>query len=205
MPILRFLDRLRLKNKNFTLLSNNCIGVLVYHKFKLKYLSPTINLQISPTDFIKFCTNLDHYLACELQEVKDCDDTWFRSIGGGKIDFPVGRIDDILIYFQHDKIFSKAKEDWIRRTKRINKNNLFVVLLDVLPSDETIDAFNNLPYENRLYLYTKSHFDKPNCFKIKGLEQSVRTWYQDMPGRIFKKKFFEQFDFVKWLNQKSDC
>lgn len=46
-------DRRRLSNKNFTILSTNCIGGVMYHNLNLKFLSPTINLWISPHDYIK--------------------------------------------------------------------------------------------------------------------------------------------------------
>ena len=34
----------RLKNKNFTLITNNCTGGVIYNRLGLKFLSPTIKL-----------------------------------------------------------------------------------------------------------------------------------------------------------------
>lgn len=38
--------RLRLENSDITILSNNCIGGIIYHKLGLRFKSPTINLLI---------------------------------------------------------------------------------------------------------------------------------------------------------------
>ena len=200
MRILRTIDRLRLKNKDFTILCNNCIGGLIYHKHHLPFLSPTINMQMSPYDFIKFCANLSRYLDIELEEVTDCDDKWFRSIGGGAINFPVAHLDDILIYFQHYHSFAEAKEAWNRRKARINFDNIFIVLLDNWPSNNIINRFNKLPYKHKIYLYYHGNYTQKNCFKLQHLEDTDLAWYQDMPRWFLKKKFYEQFDFEKWLN-----
>lgn len=200
MRLLRTIDRLRLKNKNFSIICNNCIGTLIYHKHNLPFLSPTINMQISPDDYIKFCDNLKYYLSLDLEEFKECDDSWFRSIGGDRIEFPVGRLGDIVIYFQHYKTFEEANRAWIRRKARINFDNLYFILLDNKPSVETIQKFNALEYPKKLYMYYSGEYEFENCFKIKNLENTPYSWYQDMPRFWLKKKFFEQFDFEKWLS-----
>lgn len=50
-----------LKNKTFSILSNNCWGGKIYDKYALPYLTSTIGLWIPPTDYIKFLKNLDFY------------------------------------------------------------------------------------------------------------------------------------------------
>ena len=39
--------RLRLKNKDFSILAPTCIGGVISHRLGLKFLSPTINLYMS--------------------------------------------------------------------------------------------------------------------------------------------------------------
>lgn len=53
-PIKRF----GLKNKKFSIISNNCWGGIVYDIFGLQYLSPTIGLFMFSDDYIRFCENL---------------------------------------------------------------------------------------------------------------------------------------------------
>ena len=48
-----------------SIISNNCSGVFLYKEFGCKYLSPTINLQLSPSDYLKFCKiNIDSFILC---------------------------------------------------------------------------------------------------------------------------------------------
>lgn len=92
-----------------SIISNNCSGVFLYKEFNCKYLSPTINLQFSPKDYIKFCKNLEHYLSIKVEEIQTPDNKAFNALGGGKINFPVGKLDDLTIYFQHYKDFNSAE------------------------------------------------------------------------------------------------
>lgn len=61
----------KLKNKDFTIISNNCCGGLIYRTLGIKYNSPTVNSWISRKDFFVFCNNLKEYFSYELEEYKD--------------------------------------------------------------------------------------------------------------------------------------
>ncbi len=50
-----------LKNKDFSLLSNNCNGGVVLNELEMRFNSPFINLNINPTDYIKYLKNMDYY------------------------------------------------------------------------------------------------------------------------------------------------
>ena len=53
---------------DFTIISNNCWGGLVYQYFGLPYTSPTVGLFIMDDDYIKFLENLDYYLSQPLAQ-----------------------------------------------------------------------------------------------------------------------------------------
>ena len=40
----RYRNRKRLKNRSFSLVTNNCIGGIISHDMHLRFLSPTVNL-----------------------------------------------------------------------------------------------------------------------------------------------------------------
>lgn len=46
-------QRKRLKNKQFTLLTGNCIGGYLYHQLGLPFSTPTVNMMILNQDFKK--------------------------------------------------------------------------------------------------------------------------------------------------------
>ena len=57
LPILlHYINKKRLKNKDFTLLTPNCLAGIIYHNLGLQFSSPTINIQFNDkTEFYKFC------------------------------------------------------------------------------------------------------------------------------------------------------
>lgn len=52
----------RLTNQDITFLTPNCIGGILFHDLGLKFMSPTVNLMMTQTDFVKFVLNMDDYL-----------------------------------------------------------------------------------------------------------------------------------------------
>ena len=62
--------RKKIKNKNFTIISNNCTAGFIYHDLGLKFLTPTINLFIRTDEYITFANNLEYYLSCSLIQDK---------------------------------------------------------------------------------------------------------------------------------------
>ena len=47
-----------LKNTEFSLISSNCNGGFMLHDLGLQFRSPTVNLWIPPSDFIRFLRDL---------------------------------------------------------------------------------------------------------------------------------------------------
>ena len=52
----------KLHTKDFTLISQNCIGGVFYHDMGLQFLSPTVNTFIPEPDFVKMVLNLRYYM-----------------------------------------------------------------------------------------------------------------------------------------------
>lgn len=59
-----------LTNTTPTFLCPNCIGGILFHDLGLQFRSPTVNLMMFQTDFVKFVLNMDDYLAKELSFFK---------------------------------------------------------------------------------------------------------------------------------------
>ena len=51
------INRLRINQDDFTIVSNNCWGTFIYKKFGLNYQSPFINLLIFAPDYIELLEN----------------------------------------------------------------------------------------------------------------------------------------------------
>ena len=90
---------------------------MILHELGERFNSPTVNLFFGAEDYIKFLEKLDHYLGQTLVEAQSDKD------------YPVAKLDDITIYFMHYPSFDEAKRIWEKRTERINRDNLYVILV----------------------------------------------------------------------------
>lgn len=159
--IYAFFLRINLKNRDFTIISNNCWGGRIYDKYALPYKTPTIGLWIPPSDYVKFLENMEQYLKIELKQINYTEshvrDLLVANKETGRCNLEldkmiIGRLGDIDIIFLHYNSFDDAKEKWNRRKKRINKNNILVKMNDQNNcSEEDIKKFLLLDYENKLF------------------------------------------------------
>lgn len=110
-----------------TIISNNCTGGAVCHELGMEFKTPTINLQILPEDFPRFCKNLKTYMDYELVECHDFtpyEVNKFIKMFGGIPKMPIGLIGDVLVCFQHYETFKEAKEKWEERKLRIDYDHI---------------------------------------------------------------------------------
>lgn len=196
----RLYNRVRLKNKNFSVISRDCVGGVIVHDLRLRFDSPTVNLYFSDDDFLKFCRNIKFYISQELIETAIKD-----------ITFPVGTLgqgeDKIVIYFVHYDSFAQAKQKWDERCKRIHWDNLYFITNDRGNSSEDfIRKFDALPYEHKAII-TFRDFD--------GVKSAVRLpdkyihyltkeneWHTVLEyiSRFSLGKIIDEWDYVNFFN-----
>ena len=146
----------KLKNTNFTIISNNCYAGWVYRYFNLPYFTPTVGLFIMPDDYIKLLNNLDYYLKeCQLKFINPDASKYFDylSIHVDKFKcYPIGMLGDIEIHFLHYSSEKEAYEKWTRRLKRINWNNIVIKFDDQNGCTlKHLESFANIKkYEKKL-------------------------------------------------------
>lgn len=151
--------RLGLKNRNFSIISNNCWGGIVYDIFGLQYLSPTIGLYMFSDDYIRFCENLDYYLKLPVTEIKLEESRYSNELKQKNINCPIGKIKDVELIFLHYKNFNDAKVKWEKRCKRIKFDNLIIKFSDQnLFREENYYKFMNLNYKNKIFITGNEKF-----------------------------------------------
>lgn len=190
--IKKIMNRKKLKNKSFTLLTNNCLGGVIYHDLGLPFNSPLINLWMYPKDFIKFCSNLDYYLSIQIFFIKE-----------NGINYPVGKLDDITLYFQHYKSEKEANLKWENRKKRINFENMFIVLVEKDGCTyNDLANFDKLSFENKVVFTHRKYPKIFSSYQLIGFENDLEV------GNLFKyqskfsgKKYYDQFPFIDWFNK----
>jgi uncharacterized protein (DUF1919 family) len=114
--------------ENFSLISNNCIGADILHQLHMPFNSPTVNLQILPEEFPKFCQYANEYMDKELVEYKVSDMSqnhlnYLHNMFGNVPAMPYALCGDILICLQHYDTFEEGKAAWDRRRLRFNPND----------------------------------------------------------------------------------
>lgn len=175
--LLGFYTRIGLKNKSFSILSNNCWGGAVYDHFHLPYQTPTVGLWIPADDYLRFLSNLTFYLEQDLMRInwQDCHakELLLERKRRGKYQFElddlnIGRLYDVDIVFLHYHSFDDAKSKWNYRKCRINTENLLVKFNDQNNfSIEHYESFLALPYKNKLFFTARKELaDKPNVIYV---------------------------------------
>ena len=158
--ILRYFYRKTLRKRDITLITNNCIGGIIYHDMHLQFLSPTINLYFDNEEFILFCTYLDEYLSLAVEECISIQKP-----------FPVGVLHgshgDVHIYFMHYDSFEQAVAKWNERKARINYDNLYIIMEAQRCTSDILANIQDIPYANKVVL-TDGDQDVANSFPIKG-------------------------------------
>lgn len=116
----------RINNRDFTIISNNCWGGMIYESYNMQKLSPTIGLFFMASDYIKFVTNLKSYISEELHFIKlqESHNYGFIKQNTRNSEFPIARLGDIEIMFLHAHSEEEARSKWQRRCSRINWDKL---------------------------------------------------------------------------------
>lgn len=185
--------RERLQNHGMSVLSSNCVGAFILHDLNEPFNSPFVNLYVKPRDFIRYLQNMPHYHQQTLA-FKPADKP-----------YPVGWLDDIPIHFMHYYSAQEAQEKWETRLKRLDLNNLFIVMTDKDGTEgvtyQDLVDFDNLPFKNKVVFTHKPYPELASACYIQGFENETQV------GDIFEfsgwngKKYYDQFDYVAWFNQ----
>lgn len=188
-------NRKRLISSNtdaVTIIANNCIGGYIYHWLHLRFDSPTINLFILPSDYIRMLSDFDKFFD---------PDAIITEVLMDK-PYPVADIYGCKIYFMHYKCFAEAVEKWRERCARINRAALCIIMTD--RDGCTIDdmnAFDALSYPKKVLFTHQLNHNISCAYYIKGFEKNncVGNLHETMS--ITGKRYIDQFDYVSFLSK----
>ena len=161
--LLASVRRKRLNNTDFTIISNNCFGGIVYEYFGLQKLSPTVGCYFFADDYLKFISRLDYYLNQELNFIPLHKSKYSKKISElseinkENLNAPIGLLDDVTIVFLHYRNQLEAYEKWNRRIQRINYDNLiFKFSHQNLCSNIQIEKFDKLNLNGKKICFIKT-------------------------------------------------
>ena len=171
VPNFTFEKYKKLRNSKLSILSMNCWGGIVYHRFGLQFLSPTINMFTTDEYFLKFLQNPIENASGDFNLVK----TEFET--NLKIDYPVFKIGECEWHMNHYSDFEFAKQKWRERTQKINWFNTLVTMYTENP--EILAEFDKLPFAKKIcfvpfatdldsgyYLDLNKFLNKPELWQV---------------------------------------
>lgn len=174
----------RLKINKFSIISQNCIGGVLYHDMGVQFQSPTINLFFEAADFMKFVMNLRYYMKC-------------RMIVYWGLDYPIGELDDIKIHFMHYSTCEEALDCWNRRKKRLDYNKIIVVATDRDGfSEKEFQEWRSLSYKKVLFTVNRKYKNEEGVIYYPEYRK-----YKCVPDLIFDRKFYKGGVLLSMVNQ----
>lgn len=181
-----------LLNTTPTLFAPNCLAGILYHDLGLQFRSPTINTMMLQTDFAKLVLDLDHYLEQKLIFFKHPD-----------YECPCAYLDDIVIHFTHYDSEKIAEEKWEERKRRVDKENLFICLMERDGIEhETLQRLATVSARGLVVFTANDHLDIPYAVRIPKYSELNEVGnilsYSYLTG---KREYEKYFDFVKWFNE----
>lgn len=158
-PLLGKIRRKALNNKDFTIISNNCWGGIVYEHFDMIKNSPTVGMYFFADEYIKFIYNLKHYLSCSM-EIVSYNQSRYKDIliMKNQIHCMIGKLDDVEVVLLHYHDAEEAKEKWARRCQRVNYDNLIFKMSEMnCCTEEHLKAFDSFPAERKVLFVSKDY------------------------------------------------
>lgn len=199
-----FFLRKQNKNKDFTMISQNCLAGCLYSDLELEFSSPTINMFIEDENFVKLVENLEYYLSIPAKPFIDS----YIDPKDSTIVYPKIKVGDIEICCLHYKSCDEAVEAWERRKKRVNMKKIYIVAnsWNMHQRRDLVERICKSKYPTVCFTYGKlgGHSE---CIELVG-----KVWRLDDRGIVrpnltdimegnYKRNYEKYFDFVKWLNQ----
>lgn len=161
----------------------------MYHDLGLRFLSPTINLYFAHHSFIDYITNLERYTkegyleeAPEKEPVNNAPIAYLKCDG----------LPDVKIHFLHFKSYEEAKYKWEERAKRINFDNIFLVIEAKDDHEhELIDEYLSLPY--RKIIFTNLPSQGEEVLHLSCYDKNIgSTSFTNIKGN----RGYDDYDFV---------
>lgn len=198
---------IRLNNKSFTIIANDCVGGLIYQKFRLIHTSPTCWVRIFSSDFLLFANNLSDYLDCEMKQA-----TSDKGYAIGLLKPKRDSLRQICLHFVHFDNFDYCKNQWNKMISRVDYDNIVVIqdgTDDDIKTYEEAACFNSIKYK-KIYFCRNNYCECVNDIKDIFI---INFGKNDTPGRVFhflpgvkgqhfERRYYDQFNLIKWLNQK---
>ena len=133
---------IRIKSNTPSIFASNCWGGVIYNRLGLQFKSPLINMYERHNDFLKMLKNPKDYMSKQLDFIEMGYENRLQK------KYPIARCGDIILHFNHYNSFEQAKDCWEKRKRRINWDNLLIMMFE--ENEELAYEFAEMPYEKKI-------------------------------------------------------
>jgi len=194
------LDQLRLKNRDFTLFSNDCWGAEVYKHFNLPFNTPFIGLMVMGPCYLRLLKQARHYMSQPLTFQSQSRYEAINTLRAGwKHRFPIATLGNdkgadhsVEIQLLHYHSEAEALEKWNRRCARINWDNLFLKFdgSKDFATSALVREFDQLPHSHLTLLREP----------LDGIASAIVVPEYVTDGMLQFECARPYYDLVGWLN-----
>lgn len=189
------IERRRLQNHDFSILSQNCVGSIWYHDLGLKFTSPTINMKFDGNDWVDFLENFDSNVNLPITFISSDKN------------YPVGLIGGCYrVEFVHYHSEKEVVEKWNERKTRLRPRKAVLAFGDDMDAAHIKKFLSMAQYPNRLLFitdkkYNESHLSQSTCVirvddKLGGANLLN---FRNLYGSRYYAKFIDYVDFLSNL------
>lgn len=187
-------NRKLLTNRTFSIISNSCIGNVIYHKLGVPYLSPFIGISFDNKVFPVLARDIKSYMSEKL-----------NFVNMGTL-YPTAYLGDILLHFEHYNSNEQALDSWNRRKLRVDYDNLFFVMSDrptkMAITESDILKLKSVSCRGKVVF---SILDIPEVDYIIHLPKDNKLEcvndYMKRKNYLGKWEWENYFNYVLWLNE----
>ena len=184
----------KLRNTEFCIVANNCLGSRFYKILEREYNTPFVGLFIMPECFAKLVTDFDAYMAKEIVFIDKSKYPPHDEPGRGADQYPLGLLGDLELHFVHYKTAEDAVEKWQRRKARMDLDNLSYIMIANGPCDEPVmTQFTGANPSNKVCFHRRAELKMPACVYIPSEIEDMGNLYSQY------QRFVGRFDFADWI------
>lgn len=152
--------RQSLRNRDVSIISNDCYSSFMYRFYHIPFNSPFVGLFIMPDDYLSLLEN-PSLIEIPPRMTVSSRSRFAAVIPDSAKDYPLGLLPGgIEIHFLHYATVDEAYNKWTRRVPRINWQNCIVKFSQNNGcTEEHLRRFDALPYSSKVMFTTEPHPD----------------------------------------------
>ena len=141
----------------------------MYESYGMRKETPTVGMFIMPADYVRFCGDLERYLALPLNFIEPAESRYVSELSSKPNwgTYLIGRLGDVELHMLHHHDEAVARRKWESRVERVSGDRIIFKFNDQNGATEAeLVAFDALPLEHKVIFSAKEHPSIESCVRI---------------------------------------